>query len=86
MDINPTHSEPSLRFVLSPSPTPASALYTHHHHQPGEEGAWLEVCPQGTMLTQELAERVQKAGGGAALIADYGSGGLSGGRENTLRV
>ena len=86
MDINPAHTEqPALRFVLSPSPTPASAAYTSHE-RPGREGAWLEVCPQGLVLAQELAERVVRGGGGAALIADYGTGGVAGGRTNTLRV
>ena len=85
MDIDPTHTqEPALRFVLSPSPTPASSTYTPAVLSE-EEGAWLEVCPQGLVLAQEIAERVVTVGG-AALIADYGSGGETGGKRNTLRV
>ncbi len=85
MDIDPAHSpEPALRFVLSPSPTPASAAYTPPGGA-GREGAWLEVCPQGLVLAQELAERVVRVGG-AALVADYGSGGETAGTRNTLRV
>lgn len=85
MDIDHTHQQhPGLRFVLSPSSMPASVVYTSTH-QAKREGAWLEVCPQGLVLAQEIAERVVRMGG-AALIADYGCGGDAGGTRNTLRV
>ena len=80
VDIDPTpQADKALRFVLSPSPTPASTVYASGHV--GAEGAWLEVCPQGLVLAQEIAERMVGAGG-AALIADYGGMGS----ENSLRV
>lgn len=81
MDIDPAPSEgKALRFVLAPSVTPASAVYTPRHK--GAEGAWLEVCPQGLVLAQEIAKQVV-GGGEAALIADYGD---RGGSKNSLRV
>ena len=81
VDIDPTQSSHrALRFVLSPSATPASSLYTAGCV--GQEGAWLEVCPQGLVHAQEIGDRVAR-NGGAALIADYGGTGAS---KNTLRV
>ena len=80
MDIDPASQDnKALRFVLSPSATPASAVYATG--QAGTDGAWLEVCPQGLVLAQEIAQRVVK-GGGAALIGDYGDRGS----KNSLRV
>ena len=79
VDLDPAQSK-SLRFVLSPSATPASSVYTAGYT--GGEGAWLEVCPQGLVCVQEIAGRVVKHGG-AALIADYGG---TTGHTNTLRV
>lgn len=79
IDIDPS-ADKRLRFVLAPSTTPASAGYTTGRE--GAEGAWLEVCPQGLVLAQEIAERVVR-GGGAALVADYGN---RGGNKDTLRV
>lgn len=87
MDINPAPRHDgcrALRFVLSPSSTPASVTYASGHPSRGPVGGgeWLEVCPQGLVLAQEIGERVV-VGGGAALVADYGS---KGGTGNTLRV
>ena len=80
VDVDHTPPEgKTLRYVLAPSVTPASAVYTPGHK--GAEGAWLEVCPQGLVMAQEIAERVV-GGGGAALIADYGNTGS----KNSLRV
>lgn len=82
VDIDSTQSNhKALRFVLSPSPTPASSLYTAGRVGE-EEGAWLEVCPQGLVHAQEIGDRVARSGG-AALIADYGGTGDS---KDTLRV
>lgn len=78
VDLDPTENK--LRFVLSPMATPASSVYTAGHMK--EEGAWLEVCPQGLVCAQEIGERVTKHGS-AALIADYGS---NTGYTNSLRV
>ena len=64
--------------MLAPSPTPASVAFTSDDR----EGEWLEVCPQGLVYVEELAERVVKDGG-VALIADYGDDKLE---KNTLRV
>lgn len=80
VDIDSTPQDgKALRFVLSPSATPASTVYTAG--RVGAEGAWLEVCPQGLVLAQEIAERMV-GGGGATLIADYGGNGST----NSLRV
>lgn len=80
VDIDPAPKDgKALRFVLSPSVSPASAVYATG--QAGTEGAWLEVCPQGLVLAQEIAERMV-GGGGAALIGDYGDRGS----KNSLRV
>lgn len=70
MDIDESKApDRALQFVLAPSATPASAAYASGE---GQEGEWQEVCPQGLVYAQELAERVVERGG-AALIADYGS-------------
>lgn len=79
VDLDPAQNK-SLRFVLSPSSTPASSVYTAGHT--GGKGAWLEVCPQGLVCAQEIARRVTTHGG-AALIADYGG---TTGYANTFRV
>lgn len=64
-------AEEKLRFVLSPSPTPASSAYAAQHTGEGE-GAWLEVCPQALVCVEEVGRRVVRYGG-AALLADYGT-------------
>ena len=81
VDIDHT-PQTALRFVLAPSDTPASVIYSSLATTPGvEKGTWLEVCPQGLLCAQELAARVVQ-GGGAALVIDYGGGGAN----NSLRV
>ena len=57
-------------FVLSPAPTPASALIPPAL-QDAAAGAVAEVCPAGISLMHTIAERTL-AGPGAALIIDYG--------------
>ncbi len=42
-----------------------------------------EVCPEALVVVKEMSQRIREAGGGAALIADYGEENL---RKNTLRV
>ena len=41
-----------------------------------------EVCPEGIVMTKQLAARIREDGG-SALIADYGEDGT---KKNTLRV
>ena len=83
MDIDPTHTrQPALRFVLSPSPTPASVAYTPTS-QMGKEGAWLEVCPEGLVLAQEMAERVTRVGGGSIDSGLWGWGGHWGNKKHS---
>lgn len=66
-----------LRFVLAPSPTPASSTLLQ-----AEEGrSHVEVCAEGGVLVQQLARRVSRDGG-AALIADYGHDGT---KSDTFR-
>ncbi|NXY89182.1 NDUF7 methyltransferase, partial [Alcedo cyanopectus] len=69
VDLDPEVPE-GLRFVLSPSSTPA----THHFIQPEETRDHVEVCPDAGVIIQRLACRIEE-GGGAALVADYGHDG-----------
>uniref|UniRef100_A0A8C2TNG7 Protein arginine methyltransferase NDUFAF7 n=1 Tax=Coturnix japonica TaxID=93934 RepID=A0A8C2TNG7_COTJA len=69
VDIDPEVPD-QLRFVLSPSRTPA----TENFIQPEETRDHVEVCPEAGILIQRLACRIEK-NGGAALIADYGHDG-----------
>ncbi|XP_029534834.2 protein arginine methyltransferase NDUFAF7, mitochondrial-like [Oncorhynchus nerka] len=59
-----------LRFVIVPAPTLASPQLI----QAGEVRRLVEVCPEGGVIVQQLANRIAEDGG-AALIADYGHGG-----------
>ncbi|KFP23663.1 NADH dehydrogenase [ubiquinone] complex I, assembly factor 7, partial [Colius striatus] len=69
VDIDPEVPD-QLRFVLSPSSTPA----TENFIQPGERRDHMEVCPEAGIIIQRLASRIEEDGG-AALIADYGHDG-----------
>uniref|UniRef100_A0A4W5MRJ0 Protein arginine methyltransferase NDUFAF7 n=1 Tax=Hucho hucho TaxID=62062 RepID=A0A4W5MRJ0_9TELE len=59
-----------LRFVIVPAPTLASTQLI----QVNEVRRLVEVCPEGGVIVQQLANRIAEDGG-AALIADYGHGG-----------
>lgn len=48
----------------------------------GEKRSHIEVCPQGAITMQYIANRVARDGG-CALIADYGHNGE---KEDTFRV
>ncbi|XP_040467426.1 protein arginine methyltransferase NDUFAF7, mitochondrial isoform X2 [Falco naumanni] len=69
VDVDPEVPD-QLRFVLSPSSTPA----TENFIQPEETRDHVEVCPEAGVIIQRLACRIEKDGG-AALIADYGHDG-----------
>ncbi|NXF79418.1 NDUF7 methyltransferase, partial [Sclerurus mexicanus] len=69
VDIDPEVPD-QLRFVLSPSSTPA----TENFIQPEETRDHVEVCPEAGVIVQRLACRIEKDGG-AALVADYGHDG-----------
>ncbi|NXS71717.1 NDUF7 methyltransferase, partial [Pandion haliaetus] len=69
VDIDPEVPD-QLRFVLSPSSTPA----TENFIQPEETRDHVEVCPEAGVIIQRLAGRIEKDGG-AALVADYGHDG-----------
>ncbi|XP_051469808.1 protein arginine methyltransferase NDUFAF7, mitochondrial isoform X2 [Apus apus] len=69
VDIDPEIPD-QLRFVLSPSSTPA----TENFIQPEETRDHVEVCPEAGVIIQRLACRIEKDGG-AALVADYGHDG-----------
>ncbi|XP_071595257.1 protein arginine methyltransferase NDUFAF7, mitochondrial isoform X2 [Heliangelus exortis] len=69
VDIDPEVPD-QLRFVLSPSSTPA----TENFIQPEETRDHVEVCPEAGVIIQRLACRLEKDGG-AALVADYGHDG-----------
>ena len=88
---------PRLRFVLPPDTTPAlrSLLQVNGRGSPLSDnpsssslnslpvGSIIEACPEGLVLVQDIADRIEKCHGGAALIIDYGGDGSSGG--DTLR-
>ncbi|XP_071752889.2 protein arginine methyltransferase NDUFAF7, mitochondrial isoform X1 [Centroberyx gerrardi] len=69
VDIDPEKPD-QLRFVLLPSPTLASSTLI----QADEKRVHVEVCPEGGVIVQQLANRIAEDGG-AALIADYGHDG-----------
>ncbi|XP_054053423.1 protein arginine methyltransferase NDUFAF7, mitochondrial isoform X2 [Rissa tridactyla] len=77
VDIDPDVPD-QLRFVLSPSSTPA----TENFVQPEETRDHVEVCPEAGVIIQRLACRIEKDGG-AALVADYGHDGT---KTDTFRV
>ncbi|XP_030800835.1 protein arginine methyltransferase NDUFAF7, mitochondrial isoform X2 [Camarhynchus parvulus] len=77
VDIDPEVPD-QLRFVLSPSRTPA----TQNFIQPEETRDHVEVCPEAGVIVQRLASRIEKDGG-AALVADYGHDGT---KTDTFRV
>uniref|UniRef100_A0A8C7UKY2 Protein arginine methyltransferase NDUFAF7 n=1 Tax=Oncorhynchus mykiss TaxID=8022 RepID=A0A8C7UKY2_ONCMY len=69
VDIDP--DEPGkLRLVIVPAPTLASTQLI----QADEKRRHVEVCPEGGVIVQRLANRITEDGG-AALIADYGHDG-----------
>ena len=86
-----------LRFVLPPDTTPAlrSLLRVDDRGAPLPDnpsaraldslpvGSIIEACPEGLLLAQDIADRIEKCRGGAALIVDHGDDGSSGG--DTLR-
>jgi NADH dehydrogenase [ubiquinone] 1 alpha subcomplex assembly factor 7 len=88
---------PRLRFVLPPDTTPAlrSLLRVDGRGSPLRDnpsapsldslpvGSIIEACPEGLLLVQDIADRIERCRGGAALIVDYGGDGSSGG--DTLR-
>lgn len=88
---------PRLRFVLPPDTTPAlrTLLRVNGNGAPSDDnhassslnslpvGSIIEACPEGLILVQDIADRIQNCNGGAALIIDYGENGASGG--DTLR-
>ncbi|XP_029902590.1 protein arginine methyltransferase NDUFAF7, mitochondrial [Myripristis murdjan] len=69
VDIEPDEPE-RLRFVVAPTPTLASSTLV----QADEKRNHVEVCPEGGVIIQQLANRISESGG-AALIADYGHDG-----------
>ncbi|KAF4099088.1 protein arginine methyltransferase NDUFAF7, mitochondrial isoform X2 [Onychostoma macrolepis] len=69
VDIDPESPE-KLRFVLSHSPTLSSSVLI----QKDENRQHVEVCPEGGVIVQKLANRIAEDGG-AALIVDYGHDG-----------
>ncbi|XP_051732094.1 protein arginine methyltransferase NDUFAF7, mitochondrial isoform X3 [Ctenopharyngodon idella] len=69
VDIDPESPE-KLRFVVSHSPTLASSMLI----QKDENRQHVEVCPEGGVIVQKMANRIADDGG-AALIVDYGHDG-----------
>jgi NADH dehydrogenase [ubiquinone] 1 alpha subcomplex assembly factor 7 len=71
---------PRLRYVLSPNVTPALRTLLNVNdagvmeNDEAEVGAICEVCPEGILLSQDIAQLLSK-NGGSALIVDYGQDG-----------
>ena len=91
---NKAEKTPRFRFVLPPDTTPALRSLLHVDPKTGRmEGAHaseldshpvgqvMEVCPEGMILAQQIASRLERCGGGA-LIIDYGGEGS----RDTLRA
>lgn len=92
-----TKKLPRLRFVLPPDTTPAlrtllrvSGSGTPLESNPTAEalnalptGSVVEACPEGLLLAQDIADRIEKCNGGAALLIDYGEDGAS--SRDTMR-
>jgi len=88
---------PRLRFVLPPDTTPAlrTLLRVNGSGYPLENnptaqalnalptGSVVEACPEGLLLVQDIADRIEKCNGGAALLIDYGEDGAS--SRDTMR-
>ncbi len=88
---------PRLRFVLPPDTTPAlrtllrvSGSGSPLEGNPTAEalnalpvGSVVEACPEGLLLAQDIADRIEKCNGGAALLIDYGEDGAS--SRDTMR-
>eukprot|EP00985_Skeletonema_marinoi_P013153 scaffold6490_cov97-Skeletonema_marinoi.AAC.3 len=88
---------PRLRFVLPPDTTPAlrTLLRVSGSGSPLEgnptaealnalpTGSVVETCPEGLLLAQDIADRIEKCNGGAALLIDYGEDGAS--SRDTMR-
>ena len=68
VDIDPVKPG-QLRFVIIANPTLACTLV-----QKDEKRQHVEVCPEGGVIIQQVANRIAEDGG-AALIADYGHDG-----------
>ncbi|KAG7316424.1 hypothetical protein KOW79_019965 [Hemibagrus wyckioides] len=69
VDIDPDKPD-KLRFVVFPAPTLASTTLI----QEDEQRQHVEVCAEGGVIVQKLADRILEDGG-AVLIADYGHNG-----------
>ena len=69
-----------LRFVIPPDATPAAKSLLkidkdgkmNSNDDDAQVGDILEVCPEGMMLVQDIASRIEESKG-AAVIVDYGS-------------
>jgi NADH dehydrogenase [ubiquinone] 1 alpha subcomplex assembly factor 7 len=74
--------KPRLRFVTASDVTAAVSTLLHVDPKTGKgldpafdaapEGQVLEVCPEGILLVQDLAQLIEDHGGGCALLIDYG--------------
>ena len=65
------NADGALDFALTPEAVPSSLIPTHRDGAP--TGAFYEIAPGGTALTQQIADIIARKGG-AALIVDYGYG------------
>ena len=73
--------KPRLRFVIPPDTTPAARSLLNIDKDgnaskvdddDAQVGDILEICPEGMMLVQDIASRIEESQG-AAIIVDYGS-------------
>ncbi|GFG40096.1 hypothetical protein Cfor_10983 [Coptotermes formosanus] len=70
IDIDPAAGRDKFRYVMSQTPTPASKLLI----KADEKRDHVEVCPEGGVILEHLAVRLEEDGG-LALFADYGHDG-----------
>ncbi len=77
IDLDPTHSEPKLRFIRSRDRTPATSLISSDDMR-----EVVEISPDASMLVRSICDRIVFEGG-AALVADYGGENLD---KDTFRA
>ncbi|XP_070578086.1 protein arginine methyltransferase NDUFAF7, mitochondrial-like isoform X2 [Ptychodera flava] len=73
VDVCNENATSPFQFVLSPTDTAVSRLFV----QQDEMRSHVEVCPEGAVVAQNMAERISQDGG-CALIVDYGHDGTKG--------
>jgi NADH dehydrogenase [ubiquinone] 1 alpha subcomplex assembly factor 7 len=71
IDIDAPDGPHYLRFVLAPTPTPASLAFREYLNEDAKVGEVIELSAEGMTVAHEIGKRLNQFGGGA-LIIDYG--------------